>query len=197
MQMTTDLKAEFVEAFRQHFELDKEAHEMAVCVRSKEDPYVTEKWVPTLCGGCNKTVQLNFENLRRQARSFTNAFKDAKIPPEFAARILDARCKKARKAAIATAAHVEPDSPPVRSVGMLDALMSDSEPSSPSREDGTWPPAYHYPPSPRFSACSKKNCVDCDVILPNGVIAEKDGKVCCRGCALNDCSKSYSSCIVC
>eukprot|EP00899_Mesostigma_viride_P018528 jgi/Mesvir1/26677/Mv20459-RA.1 len=187
MQMTTDLKAEFAEEFRQHFELDKEADEMAVRVRSKEDPYVTEKWVPTLCGGCNKTVQLNFENLyagppagphrggvpllfrllqecaRRRAVAmhfpgysrpdnwfkiegesdmpiagqqtyaliFTNAFKDAKIPSEFAAGIPDARRKKARKAAIAAA---------------------------------------------------DPNCLDCDDILPNGVIAEKDGK---RSCAVN------------
>eukprot|EP00899_Mesostigma_viride_P001060 jgi/Mesvir1/10955/Mv11496-RA.1 len=77
----------------------------------------------------------------RQTRSFSNAFKDAKIPPEFAAGITDTRRKKARKAAIA----VEPDSPPVRSVGMFDALMSDSEPSSPLHEDGTWPPPHHYP----------------------------------------------------
>eukprot|EP00899_Mesostigma_viride_P024741 jgi/Mesvir1/5451/Mv15508-RA.1 len=211
MQMTKVLKVEFAEEFRQYFVMDKEADEMAVRVRSQEDPYVTEKWVPKECGGCNKKVHLNFENLYavprdpiggvilycfdcsktmpaeravamhfqgytrpdnwfkiegRQTRSFSNAFKDAKIPPEFAAGITDTRRKKARKAAIAVAL----DSPPVRSVGMFDALMSDSEPSSPLHEDGTWPPPYHYPHRlARVSACPKKNCSECDVIIPNGV----------------------------
>eukprot|EP00899_Mesostigma_viride_P003306 jgi/Mesvir1/12977/Mv05989-RA.1 len=64
MQMTTDLKVDFAEEFRQYFVLDKEADEMAVRVRSQEDPYVTEKWpAPKQCGGCHKKVHLNFENL--------------------------------------------------------------------------------------------------------------------------------------
>eukprot|EP00899_Mesostigma_viride_P001061 jgi/Mesvir1/10956/Mv11497-RA.1 len=63
MQMTTDLKGDFAEEFRQYFVLDKEADELAVRVRSQEDPYITEKWAPKDCGGCHKKVHLNFENL--------------------------------------------------------------------------------------------------------------------------------------
>eukprot|EP00899_Mesostigma_viride_P003305 jgi/Mesvir1/12976/Mv05988-RA.1 len=114
----------------------------------------------------------------RQTRSFSNAFKDAKIPPEFAAGITDTRRKKARKAAIA----VEPDSPPVRAPSACSTLSCPirSPPRLCTIEDGTWPPPHHY--TPHIASCvgvpQEEVKGECDVILPNGAEPEWPPRKC-------------------